>query len=725
MSFLTPGNWKTDDGAPQTTADGRDATMSYRPEVAPPSSERFRILRFHAEGGLGTVYIARDEELHRDVALKRIKGAPANDPNCRARFVREAEITGRLEHPGVVPVYGFGQLADGRPEYAMRFIEGESLKSAIATFHSGAPAPAAADGQSRALALPNLVRRFLDVCNAISYAHNRGIVHRDIKPSNIMLGPYGETLVVDWGLAKPVGRPAESTDQSEHTLHPSSREGVGSPTIGPVGTLHYMSPEQASADHEHVSFASDIYGLGATLYCLLTGKAPLQDSGDSTADVLAKVRAGAFPKPRELNPSTPKALEAVCKKAMALRPEDRYPSARALAQDIERWLADAPVSVYREPLAVRAGRWLKRNKPLVAAAVLLVVFGVIGLLVDVVRVGRERAVAEDNFFMAREAVNRVLTESAEGRLAAVPQTEELRLQVAKDALEFNERFLRQRPLDPAVIREAALTYRKVANIERMLDLPKDAAKAYGHAITLGEKLLARFPGDLNDQLNLALVLADAGELDRAQGDLPAAERACRRAVTVADQLLKQKPGDPNCHLVRGTALLYLAQVQIDAQQDDDACASAKDAAIEFRGMPATPFDGVRNALLLCLSLDNWGQALRRSGRPKEAEPRILESLKLATSLRNYLAKNPPQGRNPSSALLPSIQYAIAWAELELGLLLASDPVRSGQAGERFEHAVSDLAGLAQAFPRVPIYRALLAVATRSRDENRGTEGKGP
>ena len=127
--------------------------------------------------------------------------------------------------------------------------------------------------------------------------------------------------------------------------------------MGAVGTPSYMSPEQAAGANEQVSFASDIYGLGATLYCLLTGKAPFQGESDDARDILLKVRSGGFRKPRELNPAVPRALEAVCLKAMALEPENRYKTARALGEDIERWLADAPVSVYREPLLVRLGRW--------------------------------------------------------------------------------------------------------------------------------------------------------------------------------------------------------------------------------------------------------------------------------------------------------------------------------------------------------------------------------
>ncbi len=671
VSFLASMAFPAEGRLRGSTLDASDDTMPYMPEAAAPSHGRFRILRFHAEGALGAIYVARDDELNRDVALKRMKDEPACDPNCRMRFVREAEITGRLEHPGIVPVYGLCQFPDGRPEYAMRFIEGESLRVAIARHHEQ-KGGSAGGAEAPALALPKLVRRFLDVCNAISYAHNRGVVHRDIKPANIMLGAYGETLVVDWGLAKSIGRPEESADDLAATLRPSSQSGEGTPTIGAVGTPSYMSPEQASGANERVSFASDIYGLGATLYCLLTGKAPFQGESDGVRDVLLRVRSGGFQKPRELNPAVPRALEAVCLKAMALEPDRRYKTAKALAEDIERWLADAPVSVYREPLLVHLGRLIRRHKPLVVAAAVLVASVVIGLCVDVVRVGRERAVAEDNFVMAREAVNRVLSEAAEGPLAAVPQAEELRLQVAKDVSEFNERFLRQRPRDPAVMREAALTYRKVANIERILNLPTDAARSYGQSVALGERLLAEFPGDIKDELNLGLTLADLGGFEHAQGQLQKAEQACLRGVAIADRLLKHRPNDQNCRLAQAMGLLCLAQVQIDLRQPVEACRSAEIAAQIFGGLAGHPTDGARNATLLLLALDYWGKALRQSGNPQQAELRLRQSINVAKSILMQLGAASSLSQKNVSALLPNISYARSQAELELGLLLASN-----------------------------------------------------
>src|SRR5262249_40026455 len=182
------------------------------PSDGPPPGEqsRYRILRFHAKGGLGEVFVAEDTELHREVALKEIKPAHAGDTQSRGRFLLEAEITGRLEHLGIVPVYGLGAYPDGRPYYAMRFIQGDSLKQVIGDFHA-ADLPGRDPGE-RSLAFRQLLRRFVDVCNAVAYAHNRGVLHRDLKPGNIMLGEYGETFVVDWGVAKVIGHPDHAGD---------------------------------------------------------------------------------------------------------------------------------------------------------------------------------------------------------------------------------------------------------------------------------------------------------------------------------------------------------------------------------------------------------------------------------------------------------------------------------------------------------------------------------
>jgi hypothetical protein len=364
-----------------TPADrGPEATGPHIPPGTLPPHARFQILRPHARGGLGQVFVARDEELKREVALKEIQEQHAANPEARARFLLEAEVTGGLEHPGIVPVYGLGHYADGRPFYAMRFVKGDSLKDAIARFHQGQEHQTPGE---RTLALRKLLGRFVDVCQAIEYAHSRGVLHRDLKPGNILVGTYGETLVVDWGLAKVLGR--AEVEISEGLLSPAGGDSGLTQAGAALGTPAYMSPEQAAGRLDRLGPASDVYGLGATLYHLLTGRAPF--AGPDQGEILRQVRTGAFQPPRKVDRRIPAGLEAVCLKAMSLQPEDRYPSPRALADDVERWLADEPVSARREPLRERAWRFCRR-RPVIAAWLgfaaadnLVVIVALVGLLV--------------------------------------------------------------------------------------------------------------------------------------------------------------------------------------------------------------------------------------------------------------------------------------------------------------------------------------------------------
>jgi tRNA A-37 threonylcarbamoyl transferase component Bud32 len=352
-----------------------------------PSSAggRFRILRPHSSGGVGEVFIAHDEELHREVALKRIQEHHAYDPENRARFTLEATITSQLEHPGVVPIYGRGQGTDGRPYYAMRFIKGDSLKQAIDHFYESN----ASDYQG--LEFRKLLQRFVDVCNVIAYANSRGFLHRDLKPSNVMLGPYGETLVVDWGLAKALGATEQAAD-FKTTPRQSQTDSALTQAGSAIGTPAYMSPEQAAGKLDLLSPASDVYSLGATLYAILTGHPPVE--GSDAGVTLQRVQCGDFPRPRSINAAIPPALEAICLKAMAQLPNDRYPSGGELAEEIQRWLADEPVQAYGESLSDRMRRWARRHRTLMTglgAALVVAAGGMsIGLLLQTAASRRER-----------------------------------------------------------------------------------------------------------------------------------------------------------------------------------------------------------------------------------------------------------------------------------------------------------------------------------------------
>jgi tetratricopeptide (TPR) repeat protein/tRNA A-37 threonylcarbamoyl transferase component Bud32 len=358
---------------PDTRQDASLDSAAILPTVARAATNfagaRYRRLREHARGGLGEVFVAVDSELNREVALKEIQDRFADHPDARARFLREAEVTGKLEHPGVVPVYGLGVYPDGRPYYAMRFIRGESMQEAIRRFH----APQAQGLQPLgfdSLYFRELLGRFVAVCNAVGYAHARGVIHRDLKPANVMLGEYGETLVVDWGLARMMDQPPGEQSTAERPVDLASGSATAPTQMGQlVGTPAYMPPEQAEGRLDRVGVASDVFALGATLYCLLTGQAPY--GGE---DVNAQAQRGEVVPARQRKASVPAALEAVCQKAMAKRSEDRYAKAQALADDVQRWLAGEPVTAWPEPLAVKAGRWVRKNRVLasaVAAAVLV------------------------------------------------------------------------------------------------------------------------------------------------------------------------------------------------------------------------------------------------------------------------------------------------------------------------------------------------------------------
>lgn len=273
----------------------------------------------------------------------------------------------------------------------------------------------------------------------MQYAHDRKVLHRDLKPGNIMLGKYGETLVVDWGLAKATGKdvPRESTTELESPIVPASGS-QSAPTMAgsTIGTPAYMPPEQAEGRIEELGPASDVYSLGATLYEILAGERPLRR--EKLPELLKRVREGDVPSTRSINPHIPAALDAVCQKAMALRPADRYESAKHLADDLEAWLADEPVSVYAEPLAVRARRWIRRHPALVSATVAGILMALVGLSVlSAVVTSKNEALTESEArATAGEALaNQNALEAQEQRDAAKAARTEMELQrdAARDA----------------------------------------------------------------------------------------------------------------------------------------------------------------------------------------------------------------------------------------------------------------------------------------------------
>jgi serine/threonine protein kinase len=284
----------------------------------PDAGPRYQVHELLGRGGMGAVYRATDTTLGRDIALKVLTVA-GDAPEIASRLAREARTIARLEHPGIVAVHDAGTLDDGRPYYVMRLVKGKRLSDFAKDAGRG-----------------DLLRVFLSVCDAVQYAHARGVVHRDVKPDNIMVGEFGEVLVLDWGVAKVSGETAAVSN------HHGGSHGTADGMI--VGTPGFMAPEQAAGGSASADERSDVYGLGVILRSIL-----------SPAD-------------------SPRPLRAIAARASASEPADRYSGADALAEDIRHWLDGEPVSAYRERAFERIARIYNRNQGLI---LLLLAYAVI------------------------------------------------------------------------------------------------------------------------------------------------------------------------------------------------------------------------------------------------------------------------------------------------------------------------------------------------------------
>lgn len=465
-------------------ADDFAATAHYSVGQDSSSGDRFRILRPHARGGLGEVSVALDTELNREVALKEIQLRYAADIDSRTRFIAEAEITGGLEHPSIVPVYGLGTYSDGRPFYAMRFIRGASLQEATTRYHDQNRNLTYTD---RSLEFRNLLQQFIHVCHAIEYAHSRGVLHRDLKPSNIMLGKYGETLVVDWGLAKVLGSVEHTSTATELPLQPvSGSESAPTQYGSTIGTPAFMSPEQATGELDKLGPATDVYGLGATLYYMLTCKPPVE--GKDVGEVLRKVQAGDIIPPRHLQPSVAPALEAICLRAMALNRHQRYASAKSLALDIERWLADEPIEAYHDTLTERTFRWIRRNRSWAIAGSVAILLVSLTAGTSAVQIARERDEAQ----LARNSAETRLTQamqsidtwlvSAADAMRFYPSVQETRRQLLERAARDYESLTANKHEPQSLVHCTAHALNQLGDVHRLLGNNDIAESTYKRAI---------------------------------------------------------------------------------------------------------------------------------------------------------------------------------------------------------------------------------------------------
>jgi serine/threonine-protein kinase len=683
---------------------GTEATTDQAPPTLPgdqpvgqpgerfQTQSHFRLVRFHARGGLGEVLLVHDEDLQRDVALKRIQQTPAPLTAQQDRFLREAEITARLEHPGVVPVYGLGQDAAGRPCYAMRFIEGQTLREGIErlhTFPAAGQTPAA-----RGSALRPLLSRFVAVCNAVAYAHSRGVVHRDLKPANILLGPYGETLVVDWGLAKHVGI-AEAQAEGEELL-PAAQTQTGAV----LGTPSYMSPEQAAGRGRDVGPASDVYSLGATLYTLVTGHAPVLEA--STAQTLDKVRRGDFPPPRARDRAVPPALEAICLAAMRLKPEDRYGSALALATDVEHFLADEPVSAYREPWLGRLGRWGRRHRPLVASAAALLLTAVAALVVGLVAVNREKTRTREALAaesqprqQTRAALDEMSSQVIEDWLSRRGQLEPAQQAFLEKALSYYEAFAAESGNSEEVRHSVADAHLRVGQIRARLGQHAQAEAAYRRALELGARLTADFPAVPQHRQQLASSHKHLGILLARTGREKEAEQAYRDALAIQKPLTEDFPAAAQYRLELGSIHNNLANLLEDASRAKEAEQAYRAALALYQPLaqefPSAPVYRQEMAA----TYNNLGILLMNTSRVQESE----DAYRKALAIQKPLVDAFPA--------VPLYRLQLARSHNNLGLVL-QQAKRAEEAEQAYRDALVLRKELAADFPAVPLYRQELA-----------------
>lgn len=670
------------------------ATTAYVPEAG----ERYTLTRLHATGGIGRVWLARDASLGRDVALKELRPERSANPSVWARFLKEAQVTGQLEHPGIVPIYEVGQRpADQAPFYTMRFVRGRTLAEAVAAYHKKR-----LQGEAGPLELRELLGAFVGVCNAVAYAHSRGVLHRDLKPQNIVLGDYGEVIVLDWGLARLMKQP--EGDEAHPPLDVAAESGVQGTLQGQVlGTPAYMAPEQAEGRLDLLGPATDVYGLGAVLYEILTGRPPF--TGTETAGVLSLVIHEPPTRPRLTVPTTAAALEAVCLKALAKKSAQRYASAKELAEEVQRWLADEPVAAYREPAPVRLSRWARRHRTLVASAAALLIAVTVGLAVGTVLLTQanarteeqrrqaevERERAEANFQKARRAVDEYYTKVSENKLLDVPGLQPLRKDLLQSARDYYKEFLNDHAQDRAVRSEAAEAWYRLGLLSLAIGPSEEALDALQNSAVAYEALATEHPEEPRYRFKHAMCLNDIGLQQAKLGRPTEATKTHEECVRIREALAREYPSEVEYRKELAIGYRNLGQRRKEAGRDKDGMA-LKEKSRELytalvREFPESPdYRNRLGGLLLEIGLD-----LQYQGRKEEAERTFKDTIELLEKLVRDKPKGLDYQSNVAAAYTHLGFLQVARTELEPGL----DSTR---------HALKFLETLVKENPALPGYR---------------------
>lgn len=563
------------DGATREMRLPRAGTNGAHNDAAPQTARQigeYRIVREIGRGGMGIVYEAHQKSLNRKVALKILPFAAVLDQRQIARFRNEAQAAAQLHHPHIVPVFAVGQ-EQGVNYYAMQYIDGQSLEQAIRELRSNEIRRATNSTKGRgkpnastttlqfppAAALPSrksiehsdifrtVARLGREAAEALHHAHEHGIVHRDIKPSNLMIDGDGKLWVTDFGLAR-----IQTTNGV--TL-----------TGDVIGTLRYMSPEQANGS-ALVDARTDVYSLGVTLYELLTQTQA--HPSDDRQTLIRQIINEEPVAPRKINPSVPIDLETIVLGAMARSRDDRYISAQALADDLGRFLDGKPTLARRPSLADRLGKWARRHRSLVtlaaAALVLLTIVSAGGMVMlareqsrtsDALAESEHNAkIAQENFeraeryfHQARSAVDQLGVQLSD-RLVEIPGSESVRRDLLLDTLRYYHQFAIDAGSDPALRQETALAHFKSAVIAARLGAVGDAIKEYESSQHVFEQLVRDEPARVEAHAQLALAHNNLGLLYAARSETDRARQEYLKAIEIQKQLVQQHTDN---HIVAG------------------------------------------------------------------------------------------------------------------------------------------------------------------------------
>jgi serine/threonine-protein kinase len=476
----------------------------------------FEILREIGRGGMGVVYQARQRKPNRLVALKMILDGHFASEHDLLRFQNEAEVVAALEHPSIVPILEVGQY-NGLHYFTMPLLTGGSLASTL---------PQPFDSPRGA------ARMAVQVASAVHHAHQRGILHRDLKPANILLDAEGRPHVSDFGLAKRL------------------RDGRGLTESGAImGSPGYMSPEQAAGDPVGITTASDVYGLGAILYALLTGRAPFE--GSSLQVTVARLNDEPPDPPSRSNKLVPRPLDQICLKCLEKDPGKRYASAEALATDLERWLAGEPVLARSEPLSERTRRWMRRRRTAVAAcgaAVLMAMIGMAAVLTVQVKSNRELSAAnrreQARFDLAMEAIRAFHTGVSQDLLLKEPQFKGLRTRLLHGAREFFAKLESQLEgqTDRRSRRAMVQAYDELAALTDKIGSKTEALELYRRVLALRRELAREVHSDIEAQAEVARCLLALGQLEFETGHADKAVAAYEEAQSLLEGV--NRPWEP-------------------------------------------------------------------------------------------------------------------------------------------------------------------------------------